>query len=256
MIMPPYNYKSFYSDMYKALANGDINLSRVDDAVERILKIKIELDLFDQLPNDSLKLETVGSQKHKELARRAVRESQVLLKNENSLIPITKNTSTILVAGSAAHNLGMQFGGWTVEWQGVDGNWLPGTTILQGIQDMVNPNAKVEYNLEGNFIGQESTADIGIAIVGESPYAEGWGDKENPKLSEEDVMAINNLRKISKKLIVILVSGRPLNIKEYAKNWDAIIAAWLPGSEGQGVADMLFGDYTFTGTLPVEWKID
>ena len=98
-------------------------------------------------------------------------------------------------------------------------------------------------------------ADVGIAIVGENPYAEGWGDNENPRLSPEDLKAINNLKNKSKKIIVIIISGRPLDIKEYINDWDAIIAAWLPGSEGQGVADMLFGEFEFTGTLPVDWDL-
>lgn len=254
MVMLPYDYKFFYDSLHRAIANGDISQARIDDAVQRILKVKFEIGLFDKVAADSSNLNNIGSEAHKDIARIAVRESLVLLKNNNA-VPISKNTPKILVAGSAADNLGKQSGGWTIEWQGIDGNWIPGTTILQGIRNLASPSAKVEYNLNGNFSGREKLADIGIAVVGENPYAEGWGDNANPSLSAEDLAAISNLKKISKKIIVIIISGRPLNIKEYAKNWDAIIAAWLPGSEGQGVADVLFGDFAFTGILPVDWKL-
>jgi beta-glucosidase len=254
MIMLPFDYKNFSIYMHQALATGDISQERIDEAVRRIIKLKFEIGLFDQTEADSSDLKIIGSKENREIARRAVRESLVLLKN-NAPGPISKNSSKILVAGSAAHNIGKQCGGWTVEWQGIDGNWIPGTTILEGIKNIVSPNVIIEYSLDGKFIGQDKLADVGIAIVGEKPYAEGWGDNNNPKLSADDLEAINNLKKKSKKIIVIIISGRPLNIKEYAKDWDAVIAAWLPGSEGQGVADVLFGDYSFTGTLPVAWDL-
>lgn len=256
MIMLPFDYKFFSESMQRALSNGDISQARLDEAVLRILKVKFQLGLFDKTVTDinTFDLKNVGSQSHRELARQAVRESLVLLKN-NNIVPISKKTNKIFVAGSAANNLGRQMGGWTVEWQGIDGNWIPGTTILQGIQNTVSSYSTVIYDLTGNFADQKGLADAGIAVVGESPYAEGWGDMENPRLSEEDLETIYNLKKISKKIIVIIVSGRPLDIKEYAKDWDAIIAAWLPGSEGQGIADVLFGDYDFKGKLPVDWNL-
>jgi beta-glucosidase len=255
MIMLPFDYKFFFDSMHYALASGDISEARLDDAARRILKVKLEIGLFDKAEANSSNLESVGSKEHRDLARMAVRKSLVLLKNKKATVPISKNTPRILVAGSAADNLGKQSGGWTIEWQGIDGNWIPGATILKGIQNTVSSSAQVDYDLKGNFINQSNLADVGIAIVGEDPYAEGWGDNENPKLSNEDLRAIDNLKKNSKKIIVIIISGRPLNIKEYASDWDAIIAAWLPGSEGQGVADVLFGDFPFTGTLPVNWEL-
>lgn len=255
MVMLPFDYKYFSDSMHRALANGDISQSRVDDAVRRILKVKFEIGLFDNTSTDSPDLKSIGSKQNRELAREAVRKSLVLLKNKKT-VPLSKNISKILVSGSAADNIGKQSGGWTVEWQGIDGNWIPGTTILKGIQNTVSPRTKVEYDLKGNFADQKGMADVGIAVVGESPYAEGWGDNENPKLTEEDVQAIYNLKKISKKIVVIIVSGRPLDITQYTDDFDAIVAAWLPGTEGQGVADVLFGDYTFTGKLPIEWKME
>lgn len=254
MVMLPYDYKFFSESMHRALANGDISQARVDEAARRILKVKLEMGLFDKSTADSSNLNDIGSQAHRDIARMAVRESLVLLKN-NKAIPIAKNTSKILVAGSAADNLGKQMGGWTVEWQGIDGNWIPGTTILKGIQEAVSSSTEVVYDLKGKFTNQKDLADVGIAVVVENPYAEGWGDNANPKLSEEDIATIYNLKKISKKIIVIIISGRPLDIKKYANDWDALIAAWLPGSEGQGIADVLFGDYAFTGTLPIDWDL-
>jgi beta-glucosidase len=254
MAMLPYDYKYFSDSMHQALANGDIKQDRVDDAVRRILRVKFEIGLFDKKATDVYDFKTVGSEPHKELARKAVRQSLVLLKN-NKTVPVSKETPKIFVSGSAADNIGQQSGGWTVEWQGIDGNWVPGTTILQGIRDAASSSSVVEYDAKGDFVGQEGLADIGIAVVGEKPYAEGFGDKADLSLSEEDIASISNLRKHSKKMVVIIVSGRPLDVKKYAWGWDAVIAAWLPGSEGQGVADVLFGDYSFTGSLPVEWSL-
>jgi beta-glucosidase len=254
MVMLPFDYKNFSENMHRALANGDIEQTRVDDAVRRILKAKFETGLFDKTSADRPSMQDIGSTSNRALARSAVRKSLVLLKN-NSALPILKSTSKIFVAGSAANNIGKQSGGWTVEWQGIDGNWIPGTTILKGIQDMASPNTNVEYAENGNFPDQKVLADVGIAVVGERPYAEGWGDAADPKLSPQDIQTIQNLKKVSKKIIVVIISGRPLNIKAYAQNWDAIVAAWLPGSEGEGVADVLFGNYPFTGILPVDWDI-
>ncbi len=253
MVMLPYDYQDFAKHMQQAIDRGDINKTRIDDAVKRILTMKFETGLFDASAGSTTNLDTVGSPAHRDLARSAVQKSLVLLKNTKTM-PLSKKTPHILVAGSAANNIGMQSGGWTVEWQGIDGNWIPGTSILKGIQDTVSSSTKVEYNLAGEFEVQENLADIGIAIVGEKPYAEGWGDVADPKLSAEDLATIQRLKAKSKKLVVIIISGRPLNIKEEMKDWDAVIAAWLPGTEGQGVADVLFGTVPFTGTLPLEWK--
>jgi beta-glucosidase len=255
MVMLPFDYDSLSENIHRALANGDISQSRVDEAVQRILNVKFEMGLFDQAATNGVDAKDIGSQLHRNLAREAVRKSLVLLKNNNAVPISKKNTRKILVAGSAADNIGVQSGAWTVEWQGIDGNWIPGASILKGIRDTVSKNTKVEYDLRGDFIEQNGLADVGIAVVGEAPYAEGWGDKEDPRLSAQDLETIGKLKKISKKVVVIIVSGRPLNIKEYAKEWDAVIAAWLPGSEGQGVADVLFGDYPFVGALPIDWDL-
>ncbi|MCR4278284.1 MAG: glycoside hydrolase family 3 protein [bacterium] len=252
MVMLPFDYKTFSSRMHRALTNDDISQARVDEAVRRILTAKFKTGLFEVVPMDHLV--EINTTKNRELARKAVRMSLVLLKN-NKTVPISKYKSKIYVAGSSADNIGMQSGAWTIEWQGIDGNWIPGTTILNGIRNKVSSSTKVEFSLQADFAESSGLADVGIAVVGEHPYAEGWGDVENPQLSSEDLETIAKLNRVSKKIVVVIVSGRPLDIKEYVKDWDAVIAAWLPGSEGQGVADVLFGDYPFMGTLPVAWSL-
>lgn len=254
MVMLPYDYKSFSSIMHRAVINGDIFQDRIDDAVTRILTVKFDKGLFDTATTSDTDLDIVGSKEHKELARVAVQQSLVLLKNKNTL-PLSKKLKSILVAGSSADNIGRQSGGWTVEWSGIDGNWIPGTTILQGIKDAVSPITNIVYDLHGSFPKQTEKADVGIAIVGEMPYAEGWGDNEHPALSAEDINTITTLKAQSKKIIVIIVSGRPLDISQYVDDWDAVVAAWLPGTEGMGIADVIFGDVPFTGRLPIEWKL-
>ncbi|MDP3954006.1 MAG: glycoside hydrolase family 3 protein [bacterium] len=256
MVMAPFEYKDFISNMREALSKGDITKERIDDAVKRILTVKFEAGLFDRpeaLPGG---LSVIGNDQHREIAREAVRKSQVLLKNKNSVLPLSKSLKKIIVAGSAADNLGRQAGGWTTEWQGIDGNYgILGTTILEAIKNTVSRDTDVEYNKKGDFSIRNNFADVGIIVVGEKPYAEGWGDIANPSLSPEDLLVIDKVKAKSKKVVVIMVSGRPLNIKEYTKNWDGVIASWLPGSEGQGVADVLFGDFAFTGVLPVDWEL-
>ena len=256
MVMTPFEYKDFIANMQKALSNGDITKERIDDAVKRILTVKFETGLFDRPQALPEGLSVIGNDQHRDLAREAVRKSQVLLKNKNSTLPLPKTLTKILVAGSSADNLGRQAGGWTTEWQGIDGNsGIVGTTILQAIKNTVSDGTTIKYNEKGNFSKDNNLADIGIVVVGEKPYAEGWGDNANPSLSPEDLLTIEKVKAKSKKIVVILVSGRPLDIKDYSNNWDAIVAAWLPGSEGQGVIDVLFGDFTFTGTLPVDWDL-
>ncbi|MDD2807858.1 MAG: glycoside hydrolase family 3 protein [Patescibacteria group bacterium] len=255
MVMLPFDYKSFITDVGSAIRNDDISQTRLDDAVSRILRVKFKLGLFDHPIKQNLSQAIIGSKAHRDIAREAVRKSLVILKNNNHLLPLSKEANRIIVAGAVADNLGRQAGGWTVEWQGIDGNWIDGTTILNGIRQAVSPTTTVEYSQAGNFDHATSRADIGIAIVGEKPYAEGWGDNPHPALTDEDLTTIQNVKQASKKLVVIIVSGRPLDIKPYAHDWDAVIAAWLPGSEGNGVSDVLFGDYPFTGKLPIAWKI-
>jgi len=254
MVMLPFEYERFMEDMQTAVKKGDVSQARIDDAVSRILKVKFQIGLFDNAPQNIGALQDIGSAEHRMLAREAVSKSLVVLKNEKQLLPLSKYFKKIYVAGAGADNLGMQLGGWSVEWQGIDGNWTPGTTILEGIRELVSSQTDLFYDKDGNFENKNGPADVGIAIVGEKPYAEGWGDQENLNLSQKDLETIEKLKKNSKKLVVILISGRPLEIKNEIKNWDVAVAAWLPGSEGGGVADVIFGLKPITGKLPVDWE--
>jgi beta-glucosidase len=251
MNMVPYYYQMFIDTMKQAVMNGDITQERIDDAVRRILRAKFMLGLFENPYGDPSLAVSVGSDEHRALARQAVRKSLVLLKNDNNALPIDKNVSTILVAG--INSTGIQAGGWTLEWQGEQRNTLAGTTILEGIQELVGPNTQVLYNSSGQFASFSGKAPVGIAIVGEMPYAEGLGDKADLTLYKVDLLVINALRPKVDKLIVVILSGRPLVITDQYQTADAWVAAWLPGSEGAGVADVLFGDYPFVGKLPYTW---
>jgi beta-glucosidase len=250
MVMVPTDYKAFINYLRSAVNAGQIPMSRIDDAVSRILTKKFELGLFEHPLSDRSYTAGVGSQAHRDLARQAVRESQVLLKNAGNVLPLAK-TGKYFVAGKSADNIGNQSGGWTISWQGASGNITPGTTILQGIRQ-VAPGATVTYSADGSGIDSSYTA--AIAVVGETPYAEGRGDRTGSmSLDSTDLGTIARLRAAGVPVIVVLVSGRPLDIAAEVGNWSALLAAWLPGTEGAGVADVLFGAYNPTGKLPVTW---
>jgi len=251
MIMVPYDYHAFIDGLTQAVENGDVAMERIDDAVRRILTVKFQLGLFERPFADRTLLPLVGSDEHREVAREAVRKSLVLMKNEGRVLPLAKDTPLILVAGRAANDIGMQCGGWTIEWQGRAGQITPGTTILEGIRDAVSGSTTVLYRARGEF--DQERGDVGIVVVGELPYAEGVGDAKDLSLSKEDIAAIESVRERSERLVVVLVSGRPMIVGDQLDEWDAFVAAWLPGSEGQGVSDVLFGDYPFTGKLPYTW---
>jgi len=183
-----------------------------------------------------------------------VRISGVLLQNKNSVLPISRDTQKIIVSGSSADNLGRQAGGWTTEWQGIDGNHgIEGTTVLEAIRNTVSEHTEVVYDKSGDFKMEKELAEIGIVVVGEKPYAEGWGDNAHPSLSSEDLATIAKTKAKSKKVLVVIIAGRPLDISEHSSSWDGIVASWLPGSEAEGITDVLFGLYPFTGILPVSW---
>ena len=183
----------------------------------------------------------------------------MLLKNDNDALPLTKDTPLIFVAGKAADNIGIQCGGWTIQWQGLAGNITPGTTILDAINATVlNPEA-VHYNPAGNFDdlkdanGSPLIADVGIAVVGEKPYAEGQGDARSLDLPTDQIAMLERMRQSVRTLIVIIISGRPIIITDQFDLADAWVAAWLPGTEALGITDVLFGDVAFTGKLPYTW---
>ena len=259
MIMVPYDYGAFIDRLTEAVNNGDVPIERIDDAVRRILTVKFQLGLFERPFADESLVPQVGSGEHRELAREAVRKSLVLLKNDDHTLPLAKDTSLIFVAGQGADDIGIQCGGWTIEWQGRVGNITPGTTILDAIQVTVSEDTTVVYDRWGSFDqvtdgdSNPAVADVGIVVVGESPYAEGVGDRADLTLLEQDVALIERVKKRSKATVVVLISGRPMIVTEHLDQWDAFVAAWLPGTEGQGVADVLFGDYPFTARLSCTW---
>jgi beta-glucosidase len=259
MSMVPSDYVKFIQTMKDAVNNGDIPESRVDEAVRRILRVKLALGLFEHPMPDTKYQGTVRSRAHLELARQAVRESLVLLKNEGDTLPLSKDIPVIFVAGEGANDIGMQSGGWTLEWQGKVGNDNDGTTILSGIKATVASGTRVEFSREGDFnefkdaSGNPLIADTGIVVLAEKPYAEGVGDLKDISLQDQEIKLIEAVRKQSKTVVVILVSGRPRVITDQFPLAEAWVAAWLPGTEGGGVADVLFGDYPFTGKLSYSW---
>ena len=251
MAMLPFDYKSFTRDIKWANRLGLVSDKRIDDAAGRILYAKFAAGLFDKKNEASTSVVM-----HHELARDAVAQSLVLLKNTDAILPLTVQTNHIRVAGSAADNIGRQMGAWSIEWQGVDGNWPVGaTSILAGIKARAGEGVQVEYDRLGRFTQTTKKAPVGIAVVGEKPYAEGWGDTVYPTLAAEDLLAIKNLQASCDKVVVLIVSGRPLLIEKEVNSFDVLVAAWLPGSEGEGVADVLFGDKHFSGTLPLPWPL-
>jgi beta-glucosidase len=250
MNMVPYDYNRFIDSLAKAVEAGDVSMERIDDAVGRILTVKYEMGLFDHPLSDEAMRAQVGSDEHRALAREAVVKSAVLLKNDNSALPLSKETPRIYVAGAGADDIGMQCGGWTIEWQGKEGDITPGTTILEAIRNTVSPGTVVDYDKNGWFDGK---AEACVAVVGEQPYAEGQGDSADLALPVSDKRMLSRLPERCEKIVVVLISGRPLIVTEYLNGWDALVAAWLPGTEGQGIADLLFGDQPFTGKLSYTW---
>jgi len=244
---------AFISALEQGVKSGDITQARIDDAVTRILRVKFLLGLFDHPLSNPQFQGTVRSAAHLDLARQAVRESLVLLKNDQEALPIGKNTPLVLVSGIGADNTGMQSGGWTNGWQGAPTNDVVGSTILGGIRSLVGDQTKVVYRSGGNFDDFPGKAPVGIAVVGEMPYAEGVGDKADLRLTPDDADRITYLRTKADKLIVVILSGRPVVITDEYQTADAWVAAWLPGSEGDAVAGVLFGDFPFTGKLPYTW---
>lgn len=257
MVMVPTRYKLFTKELTAAATAGEVSSARIDDAVRRILRVKLALGLFENPLPAAGDAAGIRSPEHLELARAAVRESLVLLKNDNAALPLAHDTPVIFVAGKAADNLGMQSGGWTMEWQGIDGNGIPGTTILDGIRAAAGPGTRVEFNRQGKFgnrldaNGKQLVADAAIVVLGEAPYAEGLGDSATLSLPESEVL--ERVRSQARRTIVVVISGRPLVLTAQLEQMDALVAAWLPGSEGAGVADVLFGDFPFTGKLPFSW---
>jgi beta-glucosidase len=254
MAMEPSNYRRFFETLRELVKEGRVPMARIDDAVTRILRVKFAMGLMDKnrSPLADRKLHaSFGSVEHRAVAREAVRKSMVLLKNEKKTLPISKQSARIHVAGKSADNIGNQCGGWTILWQGKTGNVIPGgTTVLDAIKAAVAPKTQVSFSLDGT--GAEG-ASLGVVVVGEQPYAEGIGDRADLSLDKEDLAAIANVKKAGIPVVVILIAGRPMILGEALAQADALLAGFLPGTEGQGIADVLFGDYKPTGKLSFSW---
>lgn len=258
MVMVPNDFTEFINDLTLQVKNNIIPMSRIDDAVKRILRVKFVMGLFENPMADNSLVNQLGSKEHRELAREAVRKSLVLLKNGKSgykpMLPLPKKAQKILVAGSHGDNLGYQCGGWTVEWRGVSGNDLiVGTSILTAVKNTVDPTTQVIYNEnpDADFV-KSNQFSYAIVVVGEATYVETFGDSMSLTMIDPGPNTIKNVCG-AVKCVVIVISGRPVVIEPYVATMDALVAAWLPGTEGQGIADVLFGDYGFTGKLARTW---
>jgi len=264
MFMEPHTAPQFVELLLAEVQAGRVSMRRIDDAVSRILRKKFELGLFEHPFATLDDVDEVGSRAHRALAREAVGKSQVLLKNSHRTLPL-KPKGDIYVAGRNAENIGNQAGGWTIAWQGVSGDAIPGTTILEGIRE-VAPRANVTFSEDAS--APMTGADVGIVVVGETPYAEGFGDVGGPEcgfctpaqLEEKSLTLLPGDQAVVDKVcgaiptcVVLIVSGRPQVITDQLGEMDALVASWLPGSEGAGVADVLFGRRRFTGRLSVTW---
>lgn len=257
MNMVPYSYTKFINAMEKAVEGGDITEARVDDAVRRILITKFSLGLFENPYSNPDLFGLVGTEENRALGREAVAKSLVLLKNDNSALPLNTEESLIFLAGEGADDIGMQCGGWTISWQGSKGAITPGTTIKDAFEETFN--GQLQYNRFGRYDnildenGDPAIADVGVVVIAENPYAEGVGDAKDLTLSEAEIDMITRVGERSEKLVVLVMSGRPLVITEALDFADAWVALWLPGTEAQGIADVLFGEVPFTGKSPFTW---
>ncbi len=273
MFMEPGNgtepaYREFIATLIELVGDGTVPTARIDDAVSRILTAKFELGLFEHPMTDRSNIHKIGSRAHRKVARDAVAESQVLLRNEGRALPLSSSRSKVYVAGSNADNIGNQAGGWTLTWQGGSTNVIPGDTIL----DAVTAQSKRPVTFSETATARVPRGADGIVVVGETPYAEGFGDVGGPEwaydpgdnnvprpeknmlLSDADTEAIRTVCDRAATCTVVVISGRPMVIPpDVLRQVDALVASWLPGSEGSGVSDVLFGRRPFTGRLPVSW---
>lgn len=245
----------FQNGLKNGVDSGYVSIDRIDDAVRRILRQKFRMGLFANPYADTSLIAKIGITAHRDKARQAVRESLVLLKNNNNTLPIDKDTKKIVVVGEHANNAGLQSGGWSIAWQGTRENYAGATTILQGIEATAKGTVVYDEHATGNHFD----ADVAIIVVGETPYAETVGDIRDGDgwykltLRKEHQDYINAYTGNGPRVVVVLVSGRPLVTTRQINQSDAFVAAWLPGSEGDGVAEVLFGKFNFSGKLPHSW---
>ena len=254
LVMVPTDYERFLTALGGAVRQGDVEEERIDEAVRRVLTVKFAMGLFDRPSTSPELVELIGSAEHRQLARQAVARSVVLLETDGATLPLdVAAQDPLFVAGPAANDVGIQSGGWTISWQGGSGATTPGTTILEALEDV--RAGPVVYDRTGRFtsLTEDERAPIGIAVVGERPYAEGAGDTERLALSDQELEVVRRLHQRVDRLVVVLVTGRPLVLDELATLADAIVVAWLPGTEGAGVVDVLTGAEPAGGRLPYTW---
>ena len=253
MVMVPEKWLEFINTLKQLVNEGAVPQARIDDAVLRILRVKIAMGLLDKTKSplaDRSLHRTFGSVEHRAVARDCMRQSIVILKNDGRLLPLDKTSGHIHVAGDSADDIGNQCGGWTVFWQGKSGEVTLGTTILEGIRNAAGSGTKITYAADGTG---GSGAKVGIAVFGEMPYAEMFGDRADLRLDAKHIGVAARMKADRMRVVVVLTSGRPMIIDDLLPYADAVVAAWLPGSEGDGVADVLFGAYRPTGKLSFSW---
>jgi len=257
MVMVPDRYQEFHDTLVRLVEEGRVPQARIDDAVRRILRVKFAMGLMDPDHSplaDPALAERLGSAEHQALARDAVRQSLVLLKNApgpaGKTLPLAKDLQRIHVAGSNADDLGNQCGGWTVQWQGASGPITEGTTILEAIRGSVSAETTVTFAADGSGA---AGADVAIVVVGETPYAEMMGDRVDLDLTAADQAAVQAVAEAGVPVVLVVVSGRPMILGETLERSAAVVAAWLPGSAGEGVADVLFGEAPAVGKLAFTW---
>ena len=265
MIMAPEDWKSLLFNTLEQVENGEISRQRIDEAVRRILIAKAEAGLFDA-PRPSERaaplLELVGSPKHRSVAREAARKSLVMLKNNDQVLPVAA-TASVLVAGAGADSIEMQTGGWTITWQGTGNSnaIFPGaTSIFAGLREALQAGGgKAVLSPDGSFTEKP---DVAIVVFGETPYAEGQGDVHTLAWQQEDPRDLRLLQRLKEQnipVVAVFLSGRALWMNAHLNASDAFVAAWLPGSEGAAIADMLVANadgtprYDFTGRLSFDW---
>ncbi len=249
MAMVPSDWKKFEATLKGLVQSGDVTQARIDDAVTRILRVKFEMGLFENPMPPSGQADSVGSAANRAVASKAVSESAVLLKTGPNVLPVKKDQS-LLLAGAGADDIGIAAGGWTLSWQGQAGNVTSGTTLKAALESTLG--GKLSFNPGGDF-GSDVHAPVGVVVVAERPYAEGVGDSADLTLPADDVALIAKVRPHVDKLVVVIISGRPVMLSGIADKADAVVAAWLPGTEGEGLADVLLGTVAFTGTTPYTW---
>lgn len=267
LFMEVYTWEDVMKHIVSLVEEGSVPLEQIDDAVRRILRVKLEAGLFEEvIGGETRLLEEVGSEEHREIAREAVRKSLVLLKNDKigsrTALEVLQDAENIKLCGQKAFDIGSQCGGWTITWEGLSGKITQGTTIIEGIAAQVGDTKELTHDIKGEITAAD---DAVIVVIGEPPYVEVGGDRtaEGLTVDDADRELLETLRASLKAngkedipVIGILLAGRPVNITEYMEDFDALIMAWLPGTEGQGVADVLFGEHEFTGKLTYTWVKD